>query len=81
MAIRLVNGCANCQNLTAENICKIHETKVEAKYTCDSFDMRPSLKDEVDCTTCAKYQTAKCPNKLHAAADMLCNDWTPNAEA
>lgn len=81
MAIRLANGCANCLNLTTESICKVHETKVEAKYTCDSFNMRPSLKGEVDCTTCGKFQSAKCPNKAHAAADMLCNEWTPKATA
>ena len=43
MAIRLVNGCVNCENLTAENVCKLHQTKVETKHTCDNFNMRPSL--------------------------------------
>lgn len=81
MAIRLVNGCVNCQNLSPENVCKVHETKVESKHTCDSFDMRVSLKGEVDCMSCAKYSTNKCPNQAHAAADMLCNQWAPNAKA
>ena len=67
MAIRLVNGCVNCENLTAENVCRLYNTKVEVKHTCDDFNMRPSLKDEVDCLSCAKYNTSLCENQSHAA--------------
>ena len=74
MAIRLVNGCVNCENLTAENVCKLHQTKVESKHTCDSFNMRPSLQGEVDCLSCAKYNTPACANLSHAAKGMLCNE-------
>lgn len=81
MAIRLVNGCVNCENLTAESICKVYETKVENKHTCDSFDMRMSLKGEVDCLSCSKFNSVKCPNQNKAAAHMLCNEWTPQANA
>ena len=34
MAIRLVSGCVNCENLTAENVCKLYNIKVELKHTC-----------------------------------------------
>lgn len=81
MAIRLVNGCVNCQNLAANNICKIHEAKVENIHTCDSFDMRVSLKKEVTCLTCTKYFTNKCPNQAKAAPEMLCNEWAPKVNS
>ena len=81
MAIRLVNGCVNCENLTAENVCKLHQTKVEVKHTCDSFNMRPSLQGEVDCLSCAKYNTPACANLSHAAKGMLCNEWAPETNA
>nr|WP_314751711.1 hypothetical protein [uncultured Capnocytophaga sp.] len=53
------------------------------KHTCDSFNMRPSLQGEVDCLSCAKYNTPACANQSHAAQGMLCNEWAPetNAEA
>lgn len=81
MAIRLVNGCINCQNLAANNICKIHEAKVENIHTCDSFDMRVSLKKEVTCLSCTKYFTSKCPNQAKAAPEMLCNEWAPKVNS
>lgn len=81
MAIRLVNGCVNCQNLTSDNMCKVYEIKVENKHTCDSFNMRASLKGEVDCMSCSKLHSVKCPNALNAAAGMLCNEWTPGVKA
>ena len=71
MSIRLVNGCVNCQNLTADSICKIHEAKVESIHTCDSFNMRVSLKSEVTCISCIKYFSNKCPNQAKAAPAML----------
>lgn len=81
MSIRLVNGCVNCKNLTQDSTCKIHETKVKEIHTCDSFDMRVSLKDEIDCATCIKFNKPSCPNQLHAAKGMLCNEWAPEANA
>ncbi|WP_297978471.1 hypothetical protein [uncultured Capnocytophaga sp.] len=81
MAIRLVSGCVNCENLTAENVCKLYNIKVELKHTCDDFNMRPSLKDEVDCLSCSKYKTQSCANQLHAAEGMLCNEWAPDTTA
>ena len=78
MAIRSVNGCVNCENLTEDNVCKVYKVKVEAKLTCDSFNMRPTLKGGIDCLSCSKFNTAKCVNKDHAAEGMLCNEWTPS---
>ena len=62
MAIRLVNGCVNCENLTEDNICKVYKVKVGG----------------IDCLSCSKFNTAKCVNKDHAAEGMLCNEWTPS---
>lgn len=81
MSIRLVNGCVNCQNLSTDNQCTIHKTVVEKIHTCDSFDMRASLKDEVDCGTCSKFNMPTCPNSAHAASGMLCNSYAPKANA
>lgn len=81
MSIRLVNGCVNCQNLAAGHECTVHHTIVEDKHTCDSFDMRVSLKDELDCMNCVKFNTENCPHPAHAAADMMCNAWAPKATA
>lgn len=80
MSIRLVNGCVNCQNLEG-NTCAVHNTTVAAKHTCDSFDMRKSLLNEVDCTSCAKFNTPECPHQANATAGMLCNAYAPEAMA
>lgn len=81
MSIRLVNGCVNCENLGNDHTCMVHHTIVKDIHTCDEFDMRVSLKDEVECGTCAKFHTPACPNQLNAAPGMLCNDYAPKANA
>lgn len=81
MAIRLVNGCVNCANLSAEHNCTVHQTKVEEKYTCDSFDMRASLENELDCLDCSRHQTNSCPHPSKAGEDMLCTKFAPMASA
>ncbi|MBV7440337.1 hypothetical protein KRX57_02815 [Weeksellaceae bacterium TAE3-ERU29] len=81
MSIRLVNGCVNCENLANDNTCKVHHEKVKEIHTCDSFDMRVSLKDEVECGTCIKFSTPRCPNQANAVHGMLCNEWAPKANA
>ena len=45
MAIRLGDGCMNCENLLETQMCKIHMVKVDSSYTCDSFNMKAALKD------------------------------------
>lgn len=80
MSIRLVSGCVNCQNLEG-NTCAVHHTTVDVKHTCDSFDMRPALFNEVDCTTCSKYSTDACPHQANAAKGMLCGSYSPEAMA
>lgn len=81
MSIRLVNGCVNCENLGNNHTCSVHHTIVKDIHTCDSFDMRVSLKDEVECRTCAKFNMPDCPNPTHAAAGMMCNEYAPKASA
>ncbi|MGI9526512.1 MAG: hypothetical protein ACR2MS_05310 [Weeksellaceae bacterium] len=79
MSIRLVNGCVNCQNLTSDQTCTVHHAKVDEAHTCDEFDMQVSLKGEVECGTCYKFHTPACPQQLHAAVGMLCNEYAPKA--
>ncbi|ATA72052.1 MULTISPECIES: hypothetical protein [Capnocytophaga] len=81
MAIRLTNGCVNCQNLQENNVCSVHHTKVEAKYTCDSFDMTVAAKDAISCGTCVRFKTAQCAHPAKASAEMLCSSWAPGAKA
>ena len=39
MSIRIGNSCVNCENLSANEICKVHGVIVSTSYTCDSFEM------------------------------------------
>lgn len=81
MAIRLVNGCVNCANLSTGNTCTVHQTKVEERYTCDSFDMCSSLENELDCLECSRHNTTSCPHPSKAGEDMLCTKFAPIAVA
>lgn len=82
MSIRLGNSCNNCENLTDAMMCKVHLVKVNNSYTCDSFEMKAVLKNDPNCTTCARYQGPTCANPQKAAPDMLCSHWAPqNATA
>jgi len=77
MAIRLGNGCKNCENLSENNTCKIHGVKVSSSYTCDSFEMKAALKDDRNCVTCLRYESKDCANPQKAAPAMLCSHWAP----
>ncbi|RIA10972.1 hypothetical protein OE09_2854 [Flavobacteriaceae bacterium MAR_2010_72] len=82
MAIRLGNSCSNCKSLLATQICKKHGVKVNSSYTCDNFEMKVALKDDANCSTCARYETPTCANPKKAAPGMLCSHWAPlNATA
>ncbi|UZO82341.1 hypothetical protein NBT05_07655 [Aquimarina sp. ERC-38] len=77
MAIRLGNSCENCENLNENSTCRVHGVKVSSSYTCDSFDMKLSLKDDRNCVTCVRYETSDCANPQKAAPGMLCSHWAP----
>jgi hypothetical protein len=81
MAIRMGNSCVNCENLMGDHKCSVHGVKVKEQYTCDSFDMKASLKDDRNCTTCLRYQTTDCANPEKAAPNMLCSHWAPEEVA
>lgn len=81
MAITLAHNCANCDQLKNGNFCKKHEVHVSAQYTCDSFEMKASLKDERSCTSCSRFENTDCANPSKAAPSMLCGSWAPPAEA
>ena len=77
MSIRIGNSCINCENLAANEMCKVHGVKVATSYTCDSFDMKMALKNDPDCSTCSRYETETCANPKKAAPEMLCSHWAP----
>ncbi len=82
MAIRLGNSCANCENVTASKQCKVHLVSVDEGYTCDSFQMKAQLKNDPNCSTCARLETSSCAKPQKAAPGMLCAQWAPTgAEA
>ena len=37
-------------------------------YTCDSFEMKSTLKDDRNCITCVRHETTDCTMPLH----MVC---------
>ena len=77
MSIRIGNSCVNCDNLTANETCKVHGVKVSNNYTCDSFEMKAALKNDPNCGTCARYESTNCANPQKAAPGMLCSQWAP----
>jgi hypothetical protein len=77
MSIRLGNSCVNCENLMEGSICRIHGVKVSDSYTCDSFEMKASLKNDPNCTTCVRYEGPTCANPQKAAPGMHCSHWAP----
>jgi len=81
MAIRLGNSCVNCENLTDKNLCSIHDVTVSKSYTCDTFEMKASLRDDMNCASCARFESATCANPQKAAPAMLCSHWAPQAMA
>ena len=81
MAIRLANNCINCDHYVDRSICAIHKVMVSGKHTCDSFDMKLSLKNDRNCLSCARFETEHCAHPDHASAGMLCASWAPQAEA
>lgn len=79
MAIRLSTTCINCTAMTQESMCKVHEVKISANYTCDSFDLRPELSGQKDCTVCTRFQKESCTHPAKAAEGMFCLSWAPIA--
>lgn len=77
MAIRLGNSCCNCENMTAANECKVHGVHVDDRYTCDTFEMKASLKNNPSCGTCARFDGPSCAHPDKAAQGMLCSSWAP----
>ena len=77
MSIRLGNNCTNCENLSENMMCKVHNVKVSNSYTCDSFEMKAALKDDPNCLTCSRYESPSCANPKKAAPGMMCSHWAP----
>lgn len=81
MSIRKASSCSNCENLQSNGYCSIHEVEVSNSYVCDSFEMKANLKNEDDCTNCARFKTSNCANPEKAAPGMMCKHWAPGQAA
>lgn len=81
MAIKLAHNCANCSQLKDSNFCTKHNVYVSGQYTCDSFEMKASLKDDRSCLSCTRYEQTDCANPTKAAPEMLCASWAPQGQA
>ena len=60
MSIRIGNSCSNCESLSSENICEVHLVNVNPTYTCNSFSMKESIKNDPNCITCVRYEAPTC---------------------
>ena len=79
MSIRIGNSCNNCSSLTANQECQVHSVKVSPEYTCDTFDLKTNLKDDSNCSNCARFEQSSCAHPKKATAGMLCSQWAPRA--
>lgn len=81
MAIRKASNCANCENLQSNGFCSVHEVEVSNNYVCNSFEMKASLKNQAECTNCARFNSSQCANPEKAAPGMMCKHWAPSQAA
>ncbi|PRP67637.1 hypothetical protein [Nonlabens agnitus] len=81
MSIRLGNSCGNCEHLSSEHKCGVHDVFVNAHYTCHSFSLKAKMEDDRGCTSCARYGKPSCPHSEKATAGMMCNSWAPEKVA
>ena len=81
MPIRLATSCTNCTNFNNDHTCAQHDIKVSERHTCDSFDMKTALKDNMNCGTCSRFKTTTCAHPAKATTEMLCSSWAPQAIA
>lgn len=77
MAITLGNGCINCENLMLNDNCRVHGIQVSQNYTCDSFSIKASIKNNPGCDTCAKFGNSNCAHPAQAKSGVLCSSWAP----
>ena len=70
MSIRIGNSCSNCDNFAPDSICDIHSVTVSPSYTCNSFNMKESIKNDPSCITCVRYEAPTCENPMKAAPKM-----------
>lgn len=81
MSIRKANNCNNCDNFNEDGFCSVHDVEVSANYVCDNFEMKASLKNEDDCTNCARFNKSDCANPEKVAPGMMCKQWAPQYAA
>ncbi len=81
MPIRLATNCTNCNNFKNDHTCVQHKIKVNERHTCDSFNMRENLRNNMTCGTCLRFKAANCPHPTKASPEMSCSSWAPRAVA
>ena len=38
--LQLSNSCINCENLSTNSLCSLHNVEVSEKYTCTNFEVK-----------------------------------------
>ena len=38
--LQLSNSCINCENLSTNSLCILHNVEVSEKYTCTNFEVK-----------------------------------------
>ena len=79
MFIRIGNSCLNCENFQLDHTCSIHHVKVSEKYTCNSFEMKKTIKNDASCLSCFRLESPSCAHPKKAAPEMLCSHWAPQS--
>jgi len=79
MAIQLASNCSNCAAFGSDGKCSVHNTTVGSNYTCNQFTFNAQLNLSLDCSRCARFETASCPHAAKATAGMSCEAWAPKS--
>ena len=79
MSIRIGNSCSNCESLQSNNVCDVHMVLVNPTYTCNSFNMKATIKNDPSCVSCIRYEAPTCANPKKAAPKMSCSQWAPQS--
>ncbi|MGB2152775.1 MAG: hypothetical protein ACPH57_07225 [Flavobacteriaceae bacterium] len=74
--IQSTNACINCENLTAEINCSVHNLTTELDNVCDDHNFKRTITKNSTCNNCNHYKAVTCPNPTSASDGMLCFSWS-----
>ena len=49
------------------------------KYTCNNFEMKKTMKNDLSCQNCVRLESTSCAHPKKAAPEMLCSHWAPQS--